>query len=108
MPQPRCLFCGLASPDFFKKHKTKCFYYNSIEPERCAIQHDWFLRSCGGGDPYKYECNFCNRAPILCDSELEFPPHAFCKEGKHRFSGRCYTGCCPSSCRCGGLEDLYN
>ena len=50
----RCLFCKVTSPSFSPKHQTKCTLYHSCEPERCAVQHDWFLRSCGGGDTFEY------------------------------------------------------
>jgi|ERR1035438_172111 hypothetical protein len=96
----RCLFCGVTG----EKHQTKCDLYHSMEPSRCAVQHDWFLQSCGGGDPYGYVCNFCNIAPILCESALTFPDHPFCALGQHRYNGGCGDGCCPSECRCGAIE----
>ena len=100
-----CLFCHVKSPSFSPKHKTTCFFYYSIEPERCAVQHDLFLRSCvGGGEPYEYECNFCNMPPVFCDSEIKWPNHPFCRDGRHRWSGTCDSGCCPSQCRCGEKE----
>ena len=99
-----CLFCHVKSPSFSPKHKTTCFFYRSIEPERCAVQHDLFLRGCGGGEPYEYECNFCNMPPVFCDSEIKWPNHPFCRDGRHRWSGTCDSGCCPSQCRCGEKE----
>lgn len=74
-----CLFCG----EIGHKHKETCELYHCVDIERCKIQHSLFLRSCGGGYPFKYECQLCSMPPIVSDVMIKQDLHPLCAGGVH-------------------------
>jgi hypothetical protein len=97
-----CEHCGLT----WLKHPLACPNYRAIDKERCMVQHSMFLRSCGGGQPYVYECNMCSLPPIEFAEEQSFPMHPWCVFGHHVWE----TPCCGSDrseyCFCGAIKPL--
>ena len=97
-----CANCG----NDWHKHPMHCPNYHALAPERCAVQHEYFLRgsqTIEGQRIHKYECSLCSIPPLFSSVDLDQPAHPFCAEGRHFLYAPCYCGCQGQLyfCRCG-------